>query len=49
MYKDAGDLCLSRKRDKFENFILERGSETLIDSRNHTINTPYLKECYVED
>ena len=49
MYKDAGDLCLSRKRDKFENFILERGSETLIDSRNRTINAPYLKECYVED
>ena len=47
MYKDAKDLCLSRKRKKFENFILERGSETLID--NLTPNMQYIKLCYIED
>lgn len=49
MYKNSGDLCLFRKRKKFEDFILERGSETLIDNRNRKINAPYLKLCYTED
>lgn len=49
MYKDAKELCLSRKRKKFEDFILERGSETLMDNLNRTNNAQYLKLCYTED
>lgn len=49
MYKDAKELCLSRKRKKFEDFILERGSETLMDDLNRTNNAQYLKLCYTED
>ena len=47
MYKDCDDLHLSRKREIFENFIKERGSETIIT--NPTDNKEYLNLCYVED
>ena len=47
MYKDCDDLYLSRKREIFENFIKERGSETIIT--NPTNNKEYLNLCYVED
>lgn len=49
MYKNAGNLCLKRKREKFENFIKERGSTTIIDSLNRKINSEYLKLCFLED
>lgn len=49
MYKDANDLFLTRKREKFENFIKERGSETIIDSLNRENKADYLKLCYLED
>ena len=47
MYKDCDDLYLSRKRKIFENFIKEKGSETIIT--NPTNNKEYLNLCYVED
>lgn len=47
MYKDCDDLYLSRKKEIFENFIKERGSETIIT--NPTNNKEYLNLCYVED
>lgn len=49
MYKNAGDLCLSRKRQKFEDFIKERGSTTIIDNLNRENKADYLKLCYLED
>lgn len=48
LYKDARDLYLSRKKEKFENFIKERGSETIIDNLNSG-NKEYLNLCYIED
>lgn len=47
MYKDCNDLYLSRKREKFENFIKDKGSETTIT--NPTNNKDYLRLCYLED
>lgn len=47
MYKDCDDLFLSRKREKFENFIKDKGSETIIT--NPTNNKNYLNLCYLED
>mgnify|MGYP003316857000 FL=1 len=47
MYKDCGDLYLSRKKEIFENFIKERGSETIIT--NPINNKEYLNLCYTED
>lgn len=47
LYKDCDDLYLSRKKDKFENFIKERGSTTIIGSP--TNNREYLNLCYLED
>lgn len=38
---------LSRKREKFENFIKDKGSETIIT--NPTDNKNYLNLCYLED
>lgn len=43
IYKNAGDMYLTRKRDKFENFIKDRGSTTIIS------NPTYKKLCYIED
>lgn len=47
LYNDCGDLYLSRKRKKFEDFIKEKGSTTIIS------NLPkwqeYLNLCYLED
>lgn len=49
MYKDAGDCYLSRKREKFEDFIKERGSTTIIDNLNRENKADYLELCYLED
>ena len=47
MYKDCPeDICLSRKRKKFEDFIEDRGSTTTI--ANPT-NAEYKELCYLED
>lgn len=45
MYKDCGDLYLSRKRQKFEDYIKEKGSTTIITNPTYE----YLKLCYLED
>lgn len=45
MYKDCGDLYLSRKKEKFENFIKDKGSETIITNPTKE----YLNLCYLED
>ena len=45
MYKNCGNLFLKRKRDKFEFFILDKGSTTIIT--NPTKET-YLDLCYLE-
>lgn len=45
MYKDCDDLYLSRKREKFENFIKDKGSETIITNPTKE----YLNLCYLED
>lgn len=47
MYKDCDDLYLSRKREKFENFIKDKGSTTIITSP--TNNKEYINLCYLED
>lgn len=47
MYNNAGDMYLTRKRDKFENFIKDRGSTTTIS--NPTYESEYKKLCYIED
>lgn len=47
MYKDCNDLYLSRKREKFENFIKDKGSTTIIT--NPTNNKEYIDLCYLED
>ena len=47
MYKDCDDLYLSRKKEKFENFIKDKGSTTIIT--NPTNNKEYLNLCYLED
>lgn len=47
MYKDANTF-LSRKKDKFENFIKDRGSTTTISNPIYG-NTEYKKLCYIED
>ena len=47
MYKDCDDLYLSRKREKFENFIKDKGSTTIIT--NPTNNKEYINLCYLED
>ena len=46
MYKDCDDLYLSRKKEKFENFIKDKGSTTII---TNPTNKEYLKLCYLED
>lgn len=47
MYKDCDDLYLSRKKEKFEDFIKDKGSTTIIT--DPTSNKEYLKLCYLED
>lgn len=46
LYKDCGDLFLKRKKEKFENFILDKGSTTII---TNPTNQAYLNLCYLED
>lgn len=49
MYKNCPqDICLSRKREKFENFIKDRGSETIITNPIYG-NAEYKDLCYIED
>ena len=49
MYKDCPDeIYLSRKREKFENFIKERGSETTIANPIYS-DAEYKDLCYLED
>lgn len=47
LYKNCGDLYLSRKKEKFEKFIKDRSSTTTI--ANPTNNKDYLQICYLED
>lgn len=47
MYKDCDDLYLSRKKEKFENFIKDKGSTTIIT--NPTSSKEYIDLCYLED
>ena len=50
MYHNAGNMCLSRKRKKFENFIIDRGSTTTISNPTNNPRTrAYLELCYLED
>lgn len=46
LYKDCDDLFLKRKKEKFENFILDRGSTTII---TNPTNQAFIKLCYLED
>lgn len=49
MYKNCPqDICLSRKREKFENFIKDRGSETIITNPIYG-DAEYKDLCYIED
>ena len=49
MYKNCPqDICLSRKREKFENFIKDRGSETTITNPIYG-DAKYKSLCYIED
>ena len=49
MYKDCPqEICLSRKREKFENFIKDRGSETTITNPIYG-DAEYKDLCYLED
>ena len=49
MYKDCPeDICLSRKRNKFEDFIKERGSTTTIVNPIYG-DAEYKELCYLED
>lgn len=49
MYKDCPqEICLSRKREKFENFIKDRGSETIITNPIYG-DAKYKSLCYIED
>lgn len=48
IYKDCGEMYLSRKKEKFENYIKDRGSTTTIG--NPIYGEPeYLSLCYIED
>lgn len=47
IYKNAGNMYLTRKKDKFEDFIKDRGSTTIIS--NPTYKSAYKKLCYIED
>lgn len=47
MYNDCDDLYLSRKKEKFENFIKDKGSTTIIT--NPTNSKEYTDLCYLED
>lgn len=44
MYRDCSDLYLTRKKDKFENFIKDKGSETIMINPNQK----YKDLCYLE-
>ena len=49
MYKDCPEnICLSRKRKKFEDFIKDRGSTTIITDPIYG-NAEYKNLCYLED
>ena len=48
MYKDANNLFLSRKKNKFDDFIKDRGSTTTISNPIYG-DAEYIKLCYIED
>jgi mobile intron protein len=48
LYNNAGNMYLSRKKDKFDNFIKDRGSTTTISNPIYN-NSEYIKLCYIED
>jgi hypothetical protein len=48
MYHNSGDMYLSRKRRKFEDFIIDRGSTTTIVNPIYN-NAEYKDLCYLED
>lgn len=48
MYKDANNLFLSRKKNKFDDFIKDRGSTTTISNPIYG-DAEYKKLCYIED
>lgn len=48
MYHNSGNMFLTRKRKKFEDFIKDRGSTTTISNPTYS-DTEYKKLCYLED
>lgn len=48
MYHNAGNIYLSRKKDKFEDFIKDRGSTTTISNPTY-VEPEYKSLCYIED
>lgn len=48
LYSNAGNMYLSRKKDKFDNFIKDRGSTTIISNPTYD-SSEYIKLCYIED
>lgn len=48
IYHNAGDMCLTRKREKFEDFIKDRGSTTTISNPIYG-DAEYKNLCYLED
>ena len=48
MYQDANNLFLSRKKNKFDDFIKDRGSTTTISNPIYG-DAEYKKLCYIED
>lgn len=48
LYNNANNMYLSRKKNKFDNFIKDRGSTTTISNPIYD-NTKYKELCYIED
>lgn len=48
MYKNSNGLFLTRKKEKFEKFIKDRGSTTTISNPTYE-NVEYKKLCFIED
>lgn len=48
MYKNSSNLYLSRKKQKFDDFIKDRGSTTTISNPTYE-NVEYKKLCFIED
>lgn len=48
IYKNCGNMYLSRKKEKFEDYIKDRGSTTTISNPIYG-DSEYKKLCYIED